>query len=175
MHNRAFFFLGSLTALLVVLVPISHSQGDEKQTIKVDQAALKRTREQVQMLDTLYKTAVVGITKTYVNQQADTPAALVAAEIFDVMKKNKFHNARLVDASGKPKNRDNVAQTEFEKQAVEAIKGGKTQFEQIGMKDGQAVLRTGTIVPAVMKQCASCHRVKEGDLLGVIVYELPVK
>jgi hypothetical protein len=30
-------------------------------------------------------------------------------------------------------------------------------------------------VPAVMKQCASCHGVKEGTLLGAIVYELPIK
>jgi hypothetical protein len=30
-------------------------------------------------------------------------------------------------------------------------------------------------VPAVMKECAACHKVKEGTLLGAIVYEVPIK
>lgn len=140
-----------------------------------DKAAVERAREQAKMLDALYKTAVVGITKTYVNQQADVPAAVVAAEVFDAMKKGKFHDAKLIDASGKPKNKENVASTPFEKKAVEAIQGGKQYFEEVGEKDGKPVFRAGTIVPAVMKQCAACHRVKEGDLLGVLIYELPIK
>jgi hypothetical protein len=27
----------------------------------------------------------------------------------------------------------------------------------------------------VIKECAVCHRVKEGTLLGTLVYELPIK
>ena len=42
--------------------------------LKVDPVALERTRESIKMLDDLYKNAVVLITKTYVEQQADTPA-----------------------------------------------------------------------------------------------------
>ena len=38
-----------------------------------DQAAIDRTREQVKMLDDLYKTAVVKITKVYVGQQGEVP------------------------------------------------------------------------------------------------------
>src|SRR6186997_2569033 len=69
-----------------------------------DKAAVDRTREQVKMLDDLYKTAVVKITKVYVGQQGEVPAAVAAMEIFEVMKEKGWHNARLVDASGKPKN-----------------------------------------------------------------------
>src|SRR5262245_62777779 len=80
-----------------------------------DQAAIDRSREQVKMLDDLYKTAVVKITKVYVGQQGEVPAALAAMEIFHEMKKKGWHDARLVDASGKPKNKGNIADTDFEK------------------------------------------------------------
>ena len=140
-----------------------------------DKAAVDRTREQVKMLDDLYKTAVVKITKVYVGQQGEVPAALAAMEIFHEMKKKGWHDARLVDASGKPKNKANIAATDFEKKAVAAIKAGKEYYEEIGEHNGKPVFRAATIVPAVMKECAVCHRVKEGTLLGTLVYELPIK
>src|SRR4051812_19922627 len=87
-----------------------------------DPAAVERAREQVKMLDDLYKTAVVGITATYVNQQADTPAAAVAKKLFEAMHKKGYHFARLIDATGKPKSLDNVAETAFEKKAAKEIK-----------------------------------------------------
>ncbi len=140
-----------------------------------DKVAVERTREQILMLDDLYKTAVVGISQTYAAQQFDTPAAVVAGAVFDAMKKKGWHEARLVDATGKPKRKDNVANTPFEKKAIEAIQSGKKYFEEIGEANGKPVLRAATIVPAVLKQCASCHNVKEGDLLGAIVYEVQIK
>jgi hypothetical protein len=141
----------------------------------LDKAAVERTREQVKMLDDLYKTAVVKITQVYVGQQGEVPAAIAAMEIFHEMKKKGWHDARLIDASGKPKNKGNIATTDFEKQAVKAMKDGKTYYEEIGETDGKPVFRAATVVPAVMKECAVCHRVKEGTLLGTIVYELPIK
>jgi len=140
-----------------------------------DPAALERARESVKMLDDLYKTAVVSITNRYVEQQSDTPAAAVAKEVFEAMHKKGWHQARLLDATGKPKNVANVARTPFEKKAVAEIQGGKTYYEEVGEKDGKPVLRAGTIVPAVLKQCAICHGGKEGRLLGVISYEVPIK
>lgn len=141
-----------------------------------DPAAVERTREQVKMLDDLYKTAVVGITATYVDKQDDTPAAAVAKKLFEAMHKKGYHSARLIDASGKPKSKDNVASTEFEKKAATEIKAGKTWIEEIGTKDGKPVFRAATVVPVVMKQCTQCHPgTKEGDVLGAIVYELPIK
>ena len=81
----------------------------------------------------------------------------------------------VIDATGKPKNKKNVAETAFEKKAVEEIQGGKTYVEEVGEKDGKPVFRAGTVVPAVMSQCAVCHGGKEGRLLGAIVYEVPIK
>jgi hypothetical protein len=38
------------------------------------------------------------------------------------------------------------------------------------------VLRAATIVPVVMDQCIVCHPGhKKGELLGALVYELPIK
>ena len=161
-------------------VPLQNSTAadDKKVTAgkaEPDKAAVERAREQAKMLDELYKTAVVGITKTYVAQQGDTPAATVAKQVFAAMKKGQHHSARLVDATGNPKDAENQAETAFEKKAVEEFKAGKKSVEEVGEADGKPVFRYATPVAAVMKQCASCHRVKEGDLLGALVYELPIK
>jgi hypothetical protein len=158
-----------------VLLTLPAEPAGAQEKVKPDPAAIERAREEVKKLDDLYKTAVVGITKTYVEQQADTPAATVAKALFEAMHQKGHHHARLLDATGKPKNKKNVAETDFEKKAVEAMKDGKTYVEEVGEKDGKPVFRAGTVVPAVLSQCAVCHGGKEGRLLGVLVYEVPVK
>lgn len=167
---------GVIGAIALTRMEPQHIAAEEKKEAKKpDPAAVERAREEVKKLDDLYKTAVVGITQTYVEKQSDVPAAAVAKALFDAMHKKGYHTARLVDASGKPKSRKNVAETDFEKKVVADIKGGKTYTEEIGERDGKPVFRAGTIVPAVMKQCSICHSVKEGELLGVLVYEVPIK
>lgn len=160
--------LGAYLVLSPSLVPA----GDKKAP---DKAALERTREQVKMLDDLYKTAVVSITNNYIEGQASTPAASVAKDVFAAMHKKGHHHARLIDATGKPRNKANVAKTDFEKKAVEEMKSGKTYYEEVAKVDGKDVLRAATIVPVVLKQCAACHGKKEGALLGAIIYEIPIK
>ena len=140
-----------------------------------DPASLARARDTVKMLDDLYKTAVVSITNHYTEGQASTPAAVVAQDVFEAMGKKGWHKARLIDATGKPKNKANIAKTDFEKKAVEEMKAGKPYYEEVAQVDGKDVLRAATVVPVVMKQCAVCHGKKEGQLLGTIVYELPIK
>lgn len=169
--------LFGLGAILAGLAAYGVSAADDKAAgkIKVDAAALERTRESVKMLDDLYKNAVVIVTKTYVEKQADTPAAAVAKGVFEAMHKKGWHSARLVDATGKPKRTANAAKTDFEKRGVAQMNAGKAYFEEIGEKDGQPVLRVATVVPAVMPQCVICHGGKEGRVLGAIIYELPIK
>ena len=127
------------------------------------------------MLDDLYKTAVVSITSKYTEQQSDTPAAAVAKEVFEAMHKKGWHTARLVDATGKRKNKANLPRTSFEKKAAAAIKGGTLYIEEIDSAESKPVLRAATVVPAVLKQCTTCHGGKEGRVLGAIVYEIPIK
>jgi len=165
--------VGMMVAAVAVFVANGIAPARDKKG--PDKAALERTREQVKMLDDLYKTAVVSITNNYIEGQASTPAASVAKDVFEAMHKKGYHTARLIDATGKPKNKANVAKTDFEKKVVEQMKDGKAYYEEVGQVDGKYVLRVGTIVPVVLKQCAACHGKKEGALLGAIVYEVPIK
>jgi hypothetical protein len=143
---------------------------------KVDEAALERTRTTVKMLDDLHKGYVVNITAIYVDEQKKTPAAKVAKNVFKHMEEKGWGSGRLIDATGEPINEGNSPKSAFEKAAVAAMKKGKTYYEEVGTKDGKPVLRAATVVPVVMKQCIKCHEgKKEGDLLGALVYELPIK
>jgi hypothetical protein len=167
--------LAGVTAGLVLLgrgVP-----GRSADSAAPDKAAVERTRETVRLLDDLNKYYVVDITDTYVKAQKSAPAARVAKKVFRQMGEKGWGTGRLVDATGAPFNEDNVAKSEFEKRAVKAIKDGKPYVDEVGQdKDGKPVLRAATVVPVVMDQCAACHAgYKKGDVLGALVYELPIK
>jgi hypothetical protein len=141
-----------------------------------DPAAVERTRETVKLLDDVHKGYVVNITSTYVRARESTPAAAVVRKVFAHLEKTGHGTGRLIDASGAPVVEDNVAKSDFEKKAVAAIKGGKPYFDEVGEKDGKPVLRAATVVPAVMPACVTCHpHVKEGEVLGALIYELPIK
>ena len=141
--------------------------------------AVERARQQIRMLDDIYKTAVVAITDKYVQKETDLPAATVAMSLFEVMKKKGWHESRLIDATGHPYAEKNVAKDDFEKAAVKALLGGKDYYEQLVKVDGKPRLRAATPVPVVMKKCTMCHdhykEVKEGVPVGVLTYDVPVK
>jgi hypothetical protein len=141
-----------------------------------DKEAVERARLTVLMLDDLYKGYVVHITDTYVRASEIKPAASVTKKVFKHMESKGWHTGRLVDATGEPLNRANLPNTDFEKRAVEKMKQGKDYFDEVGEKEGKPVLRAATRVPVVMKACITCHPgKKEGDLLGTIVYEVPLR
>lgn len=165
---RAWTGMGAMAAAALGL--LLGATGLRAEGAKED-APLDRTREQVMMLDALYKNAVVSITSRYDGQ----PAIKVAKDVFSAMEKGGWHKAKLVDASGAPQNEANLPQTAFEKRAADAMRAGKPYYEEVDTKGKERTLLVATIVPAVAKKCANCHGVKEGDLLGFIRYELPVK
>jgi hypothetical protein len=141
-----------------------------------DKAAVERTRATVRMLDNLNKGFVIEITKTYVKAKEQAPAATVLKKVFAYMEKHEDGTGRLIDATGSPLREGNVAKTEFEKKAVAAIKAGKPYIDEVATKDGKPVLRAATVVPAVMDACVNCHpHVKKNDVLGVLVYEIPIR
>jgi hypothetical protein len=141
-----------------------------------DKEAVERARTTVKMLDDLHKGYVVTITGTYVKAQESTPAARVTKKVFKHMEEQGWGTGRLVDASGRPFNEANLPRTEFEKAAVAKLKAGQAYYDEVGTRDGKPVLRAATVVPAVMKECVHCHTgAKEGDLLGALVYEVPVR
>lgn len=146
---------------------------------KVDEKALARTRKQVKMIDDLHKTAVVLITKHYVNENSDLPAGSAAIALFDAMKKNGWYESRLLDASGEPYNKKNVASDDFEKKAIAELKAGKPYYDEVITKDGKPYLRAATIVPVVMQKCTMCHenykKAKPGEAIGAIGYTIAIE
>ncbi len=137
---------------------------------------MTRTREQVKMLDDLYKTAVVSITKRYVTAQDKEPAIMVAKDVFGAMSKQGWHKAKLVDASGEPLNDDNAPRTDFEKDAAKEMNAGKPYFERVVGEGKDRRLLAATVVPVVMQKCADCHTHKKvGEVLGFIRYDVPIK
>jgi hypothetical protein len=128
------------------------------------------------MLDDLYKTAVVSITKRYVRAQDKQPAIMVAKDVFGAMSKQGWHSAKLVDATGEPLSDLNAPKTDFEKDAAREMNAGKPYFERVVGEGKNRRLLAATVVPVVMQQCADCHTHKKvGDVLGFIRYDVPIK
>jgi len=154
----------------------SSSQAEDK---KIDDAAVVRTRKQVKMLDDLYKTVIVMITENYVSEKSDLAAGSAFQHVFAAMKKAGHHEVRLLDATGEPFEAKNVAQDEFEKAAIAALKAGKPGFEQIVEKDGKRYLRAATPIPVVMKKCTMCHpnyeKAKPGEAIGALGYTVLIE
>lgn len=159
------------TLLTSCLVPTTFAADDD--------AALARARKQVQVLDDLYKTAVVLVTTNYVHKDSDVAAAVTFKPLFEAMKKKGHHEARLVDATDNPYVETNAPQDAFEKEAIAAIKGGKPYFDKVEEKDGKKVLRAATIIPVVMKKCIMCHphyeKAKPGEAIGSLMFIMPIE
>jgi hypothetical protein len=83
--------------------------------------------------------------------------------------------ARLIDLTGSPQNEANVPKSDFEKRAAEAMHLGKAYYEEVVGRGNDRRLLVATAVPAVLRKCAKCHGVKQGDLLGFLHYDLPMK
>lgn len=138
--------------------------------------AVERARDEVKMLDDLYKTAVVSITTRYIDKQSQQPAIKVAKDIFGAMNKRGWHSARLVDATGEPLSDANLPKTDFEKDAARAVNAGQTYFERVVGEGKDRRLLAATVVPVVMQKCADGHTSKKvGEVLGFIRYDVPVR
>ncbi|GJQ59438.1 MAG: hypothetical protein SCALA701_22390 [Candidatus Scalindua sp.] len=136
---------------------------------------LDRARDTVHMLDDLYKTFIVLITKEYADDPSVLAAATLSKKVFNVMSKKGWHKARLLDATGSPYNPDNNPRDEFERDAIEAMISGKRYFERIEKTGGINHFRAATVLSADMEGCTYCHPDKKlGDILGAISYEIPL-
>lgn len=141
--------------------------------------AIDRARKQAQMLDDLYKTAIVLITENYVQETTDLAAGDAFQALFKVMKDKGYHEVRLLDATGEPYDEDNTPRPGFEADAIKALKGGKATFEKVVTEDGKRKLLIATPVPVVLEKCTLCHahyaKVKEGEIIGALSYKIPIE
>jgi hypothetical protein len=163
--------VGLSMTMLVASVPTT-AQAEPK---PADDAALKRARWETEMLDNLYKNAIVLITTHYVTEETDLPAGSAFKALFATMKEKGYHEIRLLDGLGEPINDDNLPQDDFEKAGIEAMLAGKPIYEKVETRDGQRVLRTVTPLPMVMAKCVLCHDNYEGKkIVGGLGYAVPI-
>lgn len=177
--------LGALVAGTLFFLPSTRAQerkppnkSEQPEAVQVD-PAVDRARRQVLMLDDLYKTAVVLMTRHYVQEETDLSAATAAKALFAVMREKGHHDVRLIDATGAPYNDENLAKDKFEEQALKELKKGKSQYEQVEIRQDGRYLRFATAVPVVMDKCVMCHEsyknVKEGEAIGALTYVLKIE
>lgn len=146
---------------------------------KVSPEAVERSRDTVKLLDNVYKQAVVLITEKYVHDESDFAAGSAAVELFRRVGQGGSHQVRLLDATGDPYDVENVAKDDFEKKGIAQLKAGKDYYDEVVTKDGKPYLRAITPIPVVLEKCVMCHShyadAKEGEAIGAIAYELPIK
>ncbi|HFD12612.1 MAG TPA: hypothetical protein ENJ32_09115 [Crenotrichaceae bacterium] len=141
----------------------------------INKAAVDRTRKQILMLDDLYKTAVVAITEHYVNDPSTLSAASAAKVLFAAMKKNGWHEARLLGFTDVLFNAsENAPSDEFENKSKQALLDGAANYEEVVSTGGKDYLRMATAVPVVMEKCVMCHADFKGKkgAIGAISYKV---
>ncbi|MGH8524348.1 MAG: c-type heme family protein [Gammaproteobacteria bacterium] len=139
-------------------------------------AAVERTRQQVKMLDDLYKTVVVLITEHYVKDPSILPAATASKALFAEMKKKGWHEVRLLGLTDLLFNQENKPSDAFEQAAATKLLAGEAGHEEVVEKGGKRYLRVATGVPVVMEKCIMCHANFKGNKgnIGALSYTVPV-
>lgn len=156
-------------------------QQKEKEPAKSSEkdAAVERTRKTVRMLDGIYKNAIVIVTTHYVSEKNDVPAGQAFKELFNAAKDNKWHEVRLLDATGDPYEPANAPESDFEKRAIKKIKAGESYVDEVVEVDGKRYLKAATAIPVVMKKCVMCHenyaKVPAGQAIGALGYTVPIE
>jgi hypothetical protein len=175
--HRIRLALGTLClTIAAVIAALPAASGADKTEATEQNRDLERARREVKLLDDMYKTAIVLITKHYVEEDSDMPAGEAFKALFDGMKEKGWHEVRLLDAAGQPINDENVAKDAFEKSAIKALLAGKPYYEEQVEKDGKRFLRAATPIPVVMAKCVMCHaNYKDKKVIGALGYTLPLK
>ncbi len=154
----------------------SAAEETSKEVTKED-PAVNRTRQQVKMLDDLYKTVVVLVTEHYVDNPSTLSAASAAKALFAAMKKNGHHDVRLLGFTDVLFNaEENAPKDAFEKKAKEHLLAGNSTHEAVVTKNGKRFLRVATSVPVVMEKCVMCHANFKGveGPIGSLSYTVPM-
>ena len=139
-------------------------------------AAVERTRQEVKMLDDLFKNAIVLIDSHYVKKPSDFPAATAAKALWAALKKDGWYDVRilgLTDVIGDP---EDVPGDAFERMAAKKLLAGDTSYEEVVETGGKRYLRVATGVPVVSENCLMCHANFKGNKgnVGALAYTVPV-
>ncbi|HEX4129082.1 MAG TPA: DUF3365 domain-containing protein [Pirellulales bacterium] len=156
--------------------PSTEAKPTDAKQPPVDQDTLERARREVRLLDDIYKSAIVLITKHYVEESSDLPAGEAFKVLFHSMDEKGWHEVRLLDASGEPLNDENKPHDEFERRAIKVMLAEKPYYEEVDIQKGELFLRASTPIPVVMEKCIMCHENYRGKkIIGALGYTLPLK
>jgi len=144
--------------------------------LAAEDPAISRTRQQVLMLDDLYKTVIVLVTEHYVDDPSTLSAASAGKALFAAMKDKGWHEVRLVGLTDVITNPENKPQDPFERTAKKKLLAGSSSYEQVVEIDGKRYLRMATAVPVVMEKCVMCHANFKGNKgnIGALAYTVPL-
>ena len=139
-------------------------------------ARLERTRQQVKMLDDLYKTTVVLVTEHYVITAKTLSAATAAKALFSEMDKKGWHQVRLVGLTNNLYKKENAPADAFESAAAKSLRAGEASHEAVVTENGKQYLRYATPIPVVMEKCVMCHPSWKGEKgnVGSLMYKVPM-
>jgi hypothetical protein len=162
-----------LAAILTITAPSSF--GAEQKAVSSDRE-LERTREEVKMLDDLFKNAIVLIDHTYVKKPDDVAAATASKALFAALKKDGWCDVRLLGLTDVIGDQDDVPRGTFEETAAKKLVAGDTWYEEVTEKDGKRYLRVATAIPVVSENCVMCHANFKGNKgnIGALSYMVPM-
>ncbi len=170
-----------LTATIVAGSFAVPRTGTASEAIALEDAkdpAVERARREVRMLDDIYKTAIVLVTEHYVHDDTDLAAGSAFKALFEAVSKKGWHDVRLVDATGKPYNDQNLPRAGFETDAIKQILGGKGSVDKVVVEGDKKFLLAATAIPVVMDKCIMCHEnyreVAKGKAIGALSYRVPI-
>jgi len=175
--NKWSLTIGAVAFLVLAGTLIPKTSYAEKGAASSQDPAIARTRQQIKMLDDLFKNAIVLIDQTYVKNPSDTSAAAAGKALFAAMKKSGWYEVRLLgltDTIGDP---DDLPKDNFEKSAALKLRpGGSQTIEEVIQKDGKGYLRMATGIPVVSEHCVMCHANFKGDKgnVGALSYIVPL-
>ena len=174
MERSHFQYAAGACAVVATGLWLSRAHTAEPQSDR----ALEEGREDVKMLDDIYKTTVVLITENYVHDETDFGGGPAAKALFAAIEKKGWHSVRLVDLAGAPVNDENLPADAFEKQAAEKLRAGEAYFDAVEERDGRRMLRAATPIPVVMDKCILCHENYRGlpkdQAIGMLGYTVPL-
>ncbi len=169
----------SLGASFLLWTKSSKTWAVEGSTPESKDYPLRQAQRELSMLDDIYKTSIVLITTHYVDGTESLPAGSAFRALFESMSEKKWHDVRLVDATGEPYNSENDAKPGFEKTAVAKLLAGAERYEEVVEESGKRYLLGATAIPVVMEKCILCHEnyrdVKAGKAIGALSYRIPLQ
>ena len=139
-------------------------------------AAVERTRQEVKMLDDLFKNMIVLVDGHYVKNPSDFPAATAAKALWAALKKDGWYDVRILGLTDVIGDQDDVPRDTFEQTAAKKLLAGDTSHEEVVETGGKRYLRVATGIPVVSDNCLMCHANFKGNKgnIGALAYTVPV-